>query len=401
MKIGVYGLPCAGKDTFNYKFIRQFNFFIAIKGSSNLDVIAMEKYSKYFKDLDDGKQAKIRRHFARCTLKSTDNLIIDGHFCFPKEDGYLTVLTDNDVKLYDIFIYLKVDPKTLHSRIAESEKNKLYQKLSIEDIKKWQNKEIEDLRDIAFNNHKEFLVLGQEYSESYKFLDLYLYYHTYFNAMEIAKRYIEEIKKLNCKNRKIAILDCDRTVSVEDTTISYFDLNRGNKSKLKDIFDGDIYTVYQFYKQQDLYKKFKIIPAHTDYEYNDLVLKQIDKLKKYNYTVVGLTSGIYEIWKNINEQNNFFTALLGNDLNGEEIGIVSDFVKGYICELLKKQGYKVTAIGDSMCDIYMLEESKGFIFAPGKVRPIVQNYFNHHKKTKIKQFLDNPYQYDGIKGVRV
>ena len=49
-----------------------------------------------------------------------------------------------------------------------------------------------------------------------------------------------------------------------------------------------------------------------------------------------------------------------------------------------------------MCDIYMLEKAGGLIWAPEKVRPIVQKYIDTHSETKIVQYKNNPYKYKGI-----
>ena len=67
-----------------------------------------------------------------------------------------------------------------------------------------------------------------------------------------------------------------------------------------------------------------------------------------------------------------------------------------VVELLQNDGYEVFSTGDSMCDIYMLEKAGGLIWAPEKVRPIVQKYIDVHSETKIMQYKNNPYKYKGI-----
>ena len=49
----------------------------------------------------------------------------------------------------------------------------------------------------------------------------------------------------------------------------------------------------------------------------------------------------------------------------------------------------------------MLEAAsmQGVIYAPGKTRSSVQEYLNTHPETKIKQFKQNPNQYNNIEGV--
>jgi phosphoserine phosphatase len=192
------------------------------------------------------------------------------------------------------------------------------------------------------------------------------------------------------------LIDCDRTATAEDTTIPFFELNGWNLTALKNIFADDSYSHYQFWKQAKLYKDFSKYPNIADFHLNSIVCDKISSLKKQDYIVYGLTSGVFEIWKQINEKYQLFESIIGNDLSDSGI-IISDFVKGFVSKLLKQKGYSVVSIGDSMCDIFMLEEAnKGYIYAPNKLRPHVQKYIDEHSKTKIVQFARNSHQYAGI-----
>ena len=85
----------------------------------------------------------------------------------------------------------------------------------------------------------------------------------------------------------------------------------------------------------------------------------------------------------------------------ESLGItISDFVKGFLVQNISRD-HEVFACGDSLTDIYMLESAskQGVIYAPGKTRSSVQKYLNTHLETKIKQFKQNPNQYNNIEGV--
>ena len=229
-----------------------------------------------------------------------------------------------------------------------------------------------------------------------QFLNLYISAYPKATAIETASRIVSQIKEQGSNSKKIALFDCDRTITKEDTTIPFFELNNGQNKLLKEIFRGDIYTQYQFWRQQELYKDFSVYPDTKQFAYNNCVLDKLESLKREGYSIFGLTAGIYHIWKQINDEKALFTNVIGNNLKTDSVGIITDFVKGYVVELLKNNGYEVFSTGDSMCDIYMLEMAGGLIWAPEKVRPIVQKYITEHSKTSIKQYKDNPYKYEGI-----
>ena len=216
------------------------------------------------------------------------------------------------------------------------------------------------------------------------------------NAIKTAERIVEKICKTNPDNRKIALFDCDRTIIEEDTTIPFFELNNVSNKLLKRIFYGDVYTVYQFWRQQKLYKDFSVFPKVENFNKNPQIINKLDGLKNKGYSIYGLTAGIYKIWNDINDRDRLFVEVLGNNLREDSFGIITDFVKGYTVKLLQNKGYVVFSTGDSMCDIYMVETCGGFIWAPGKLRPVIQQYINEHKQTSIKQYKNNPIKYEGI-----
>ena len=252
------------------------------------------------------------------------------------------------------------------------------------------------MRDVCFKKEKEFIILDDDFVEDLAFLSEYFKTYPKMNAIKTAERIVEKICKTNPDNRKIALFDCDRTIIEEDTTIPFFELNNVSNKLLKRIFYGDVYTVYQFWRQQKLYKDFSIFPKVENFNKNPQIINKLDGLKNKGYSIYGLTAGIYKIWNDINDRDRLFVEVLGNNLREDSFGIITDFVKGYTVKLLQNKGYVVFSTGDSMCDIYMVETCGGFIWAPGKLRPVIQQYINEHKQTSIKQYKNNPIKYKGI-----
>lgn len=395
MKLVLYGISCSGKDTFINTFLTEHSCFKHIHGSKRLSEISNEKYGADFQKLPAETQNNIRKAFVS-KLTNMNNIIVDGHYCFPSDNGFETVFSDEDKNLYDVFLYLRVKPEDAHTRISVSDKNKKFKNLCIEEISQWQDKEISELRDICFADHKEFIVLDEDFNLNLQFLNLYISSYPKMTAIETARHIVSQIKEQASNSKKIALFDCDRTITKEDTTIPFFELNNGHNKLLKEIFRGDVYTQYQFWRQQELYKNFSVYPEIKQFTYNNCVLDKLELLKNDGYSIFGLTAGIYNIWKQINGEEDFFTNVIGNNLKTDSVGIITDFVKGYVVELLQNDGFEVFSTGDSMCDIYMLEKTGGLIWAPEKVRPIVQKYITEHSKTSIKQYKDNPYKYEGI-----
>lgn len=395
MKIVLYGISCAGKDTLLNDFLTENTCFKHIQGSKRLSEISNEKYGADFQKLSTETQNRIRRTLVS-ELRGMSNFVVDGHYCFPKDKEFEVVFSDEDKKLYDVFLYLRVKPEDAFSRIAVSEKNRKFNNLSVEEIQKWQDKEISELKDICFVAHKEFIVLDEDFNKNLEFLKLYISTYPKMTAIETARRIVFQIKEQRSNTKKIALFDCDRTITKEDTTIPFFELNNGQNKLLKEIFRGDVYSEYQFWRQQELYKDFSVYPDIKQFAYNNCVLDKLESLKKEGYSIFGLTAGIYNIWNQINDEKGFFIKVVGNNLQTDSVGIITDFVKGYVVELLQKDDYEVFSTGDSMCDIYMLEMAGGLIWAPEKVRPIVQKYITEHSKTTIRQYKDNPYKYEGI-----
>lgn len=398
MKIAVYGISCAGKDTFISQFIERFSGYKHIKGSAKLNEIASRKYHCSFKETDKNTQALIRKALIE-ELHEIDDIVVDGHYCFPDSNFYEIVFTDLDRDLYDIFIYLKVPPTDILARIKNSKKNFEYTSLTEVDIKKWQQKEICDLRNICFKEYKEFIILDNDFEKNFSFLDLYFSCYPKMKAVEISTEIVKKVMTECGDNKKVAFFDCDRTIIREDVTIPFFESNNKSPHVLKNIFNDDVYSSYQFWRQQELYKKFTKYPCISNFNFNEPVINKLEQLRKNRFIIYGFTAGVHKIWREINRTYHLFHDVIGNNYLHGSYGVITDFIKGFVVRILKENGYEIFSTGDSMCDIYMLEYSGGYIWAPGKIRVTVQNYIDTHCETSIKQYKDNPYHYKGIKEV--
>ena len=189
MKLVLYGISCSGKDTFINTFLTDYSCFKYIHGSKRLSEISNENYGADFQKLPTGTQNNIRKLFVS-ELTNMNNIIVDGHYCFPIDNEFETVFSDEDKNLYDVFLYLRVKPEEAHTRISVSDKNMRFKNLSIEEISLWQDKEISELRDICFAAHKEFIVLDEDFNLNLQFLKLYISSYPKMTAIETARHIV-------------------------------------------------------------------------------------------------------------------------------------------------------------------------------------------------------------------
>lgn len=403
MKYAIYGISCCGKDTLIENILASGKFpgFTHPQGSATLNQLAQQSYGRTFKELPNGKKNAIRVQYAK-ELSQMDNLFADGHYCFPTEDGYSVVFTDTDALCYDTFFYLRAKPELVKERLSLSTKNKSLAHLTTSKIDAWQNEEICELQDICFKLHKDFFVLDSDTKSVLEFIQWYDANHRIVSCYQQATR-LAELCRMHAENhfgtaaaKKIALFDCDRTIIAEDSGALYFKENGADLTPVKELFEGDIYSMYQFDKYDNLCRLPKF-PSTGEYHMNPIVMEKIEGLRKEGYLIVGVTSGVGKIWQNFNREKGFADWIIASDRN---FGItICDFTKGYLAKILSNECH-VFACGDSLTDIYMLEAaSEGILYAPGKIRSSVQKYLDNHPDTRIKQFAANPIQYNNIEAI--
>ena len=276
MRLGLYGLPAAGKTY----ILDRIKGIKVLHGSEMLFDI-----DKDFYHMDEKCKKDVRKELANTLIKE-DNFIMDGHYSF----GDNVVFTKEDGRLYDAFLYLYIEPELLKSRMEKSSKNGKYLKF---DIKKWQNTEIEKLREYCHENNKDFYVIDNQDLGYFDDIDTVLKFiyavSDGFSCVNFAKEATNDILSMS-DFTDITLTDGDRTLIREDSSSLI-----GYKTH---IFDGNFYTGFQSFVHHENMMKYtnaskKLnIPECT---YNDFVLKHMD-----NGFI--LTSGQPDIWKNISEK---------------------------------------------------------------------------------------------------
>jgi phosphoserine phosphatase/adenosyl cobinamide kinase/adenosyl cobinamide phosphate guanylyltransferase len=412
MNIIIFGVSRCGKNYFIERLLESINRKVAntlyyVSGSGTLDKFSKEIYGIPLKNTEEWQKKYLRLLFCDELLKNNNNYkhkIVDGHYCFCKKDNFEVVLTDNERDVYDIFFYLDTPASVIIEQANKDEEKKDVAFMTEEKVNEWKEFEIQSLREIALNYEKEFIVLDNNIEDCIDYFETLLLEtrDTLLNSKLIAEHIINKNQKIIDEYKNIILLDCDRTISDNDTTYEFCKTIGIDKHKLKNIFSGERYTLYQFFKVAMLYAREDITMYEKASEdamekaIMNVPLMEDIKQNGNKYLTIGVTSGILRIWEKMQEKQCFpYFIAGGSNIKTDKI-IVSRAVKYYLVKLLKKKGKHIIAVGDSMVDIDMLKEAdEGFVVAQEKINPSVDVYLRSNK-TEIKQLIYNKMYYDDI-----
>lgn len=336
MRIGLYGLPGAGKS----HLLEQIDFMRVIQGS-----VTMKKMFPQFDLLDEDEKNAVRKQFAEYLGKEKD-FLMDGHYSF----GDQVVFTESDGELYDVFLYLFISPQVLENRMRSSEKNYRYLEF---DIEQWQKSEIYALREYCHQKDKDFYVIDQPEEGFFQELSPVVNFirdiSQGYSCVKFAGKCTEKILQKSGDKDIIVLTDGDKTISMEDTSRQLYGYTTN-------IFDNNFYTGYQSWMHgrnfEDNYGHRKNIHMGEKAEGLKMNTGIIERLHKDTYI---LTSGDKDIWETIAHRWNW-QCFYGNAMSAD--------AKYFIAKNLRRAGKYVIAYGDSINDYYMLKEAdEGFLVA--------------------------------------
>ncbi|MDO4431569.1 MAG: haloacid dehalogenase-like hydrolase [Lonepinella koalarum] len=409
MKIVIYGVSRSGKDYLLEKLIHHLNTqnisAFHIKGSTTLNELSNQLYGISLKQASEQQRTILRQKFIDVVdeyAKSYDVVFVDGHYAFIEKMGFNIVLTDADKYCYDHFFYLD----TLTEKIVEFSRKypRQPQDLTIQadEIDKWKHFEIKGLSNICNELNKELVILDENTQSCIEFITCWVKnFHHCFDYPSIAHQLVRDlVNNHHTKYAEAILLDCDNTLSINDSTYDFCDILGIKKSSLKYIFNGDRYSSYQFFQVQSLYQKFDdaqleeaINYAISQIQLSDDVWQFIEQHKNQSY-ICALTAGIFNIWENKANKLGNIDKVWGNTIHAAQQFFVTPLLKKHIALNFQKFGIKVTAIGDSMIDIPMLESAEyGYIVAHQKLNRAVCQYLSDQLNTNIQQIFANEWYY--------
>jgi hydrogenase maturation factor len=416
MNIALYGVSRSGKNYLIERLIESINGKVAktlfhVDGSGILDKLSNNKFGIPLRDTNENQKKQLRLMFYdEFAVLGNDysHKIIDAHYCFYKNDSFRNAFTNKDRDVNDTFFYLDTPANVIIEQANRDIKKKDIAFMTEKEINVWKEFEIQSLRDICLNNNKEFVVLDNNIEDCIDYFETLLLRtrDVLLDSKKIAKYIITKHQKLIDEYKNIILIDCDRTISDNDTTYDFYSSLGIDKQKLKNIFCGEHYTLYQFFRVAKLYAEKDMLTYEdaSTYAMGKAVLNMplIEDIKHngLNYLSIGITSGILRTWEKLQEKYRFPCIITGgSNINVDKI-IISREVKYQLVKNLKKKGKYVIAVGDSMVDIDMLNEAdKGFVVAQNKINETINAYFKS-VKTKIMQLNYNKLQYDDIASKR-
>ena len=292
-----------------------------------------------FSGLSAVEKNRLRLRYADMLSERTDTFISDGHYSFPDD----VVFTEADGSLYDVFLYLYCKPEIIRERLRLSEKNRRFSHLSVENIKKWQDSEIESLRRECHDRNKDFCVISDISSaELQEFIDMT---GKGFGSYRLAQKITDKIQKIFPLPCELHICDGDRTVIKQDSFRVCTD------GYITHVFDGNFYTDYQALKFSREVKGLKYdTEKSVEIQLNDMVYSRISGK---NYII--LSSGITVLWEILAERFGLKNVIADT--------MISADTKYFVVKMLQEKGYTVTAYGDSKNDLYMLKQADtGFLY---------------------------------------
>lgn len=336
MRFVLYGMPCAGKTTVLQALGDKLEI---INGSDWLNRYAGGRFSDLTKE--QKKEARIKYTEYLASLK--EDILSDGHYAFEEE----VVFTPADGEIYDVFLYLYCEPELLWSRMQDSDKNRRFSALSVENLSRWQSFEIENLRRECHSRKKDFYVIPWEKNCTAYMREFIMHIRQGFSACKMGEEICDKIRTWYPTPCALNIVDGDKTYLKQD---SFRVCSDDAKTT---IFDGDFYTGYQSWL-------FERETAGLSYHYeklgqcsvNELLTERLDLEKS-----VILSSGVTSIWKRISELHKIPHVIASP--------LISADTKYYTVRLLMEYGYEITAFGDSKTDVYMLLAAKKGCFCIG------------------------------------
>jgi hypothetical protein len=412
MNIALYGISRSGKNYLIERLTDYLNNKVAktifhVNGSGILDKLSLKEFGIPLRDTDENKKKQLRPMFYdEFTVEGNDyrHKIVDAHYCFYKNNNFGIAFTDRDRDINDIFFYLDTPAEFIIERANRDTRKKDVAFMTKEMVNAWKKFEIQSLREICFNYDKEFVILDDNVEDSIDFFETLLLgtRNIILEQKKIAEYIAIQNQNIINEYKNIIVIDCDRTISNNDTTYDFCKSMGVDKLNLKNIFLGEHYSSYQFFRVAKLYseKDLSIYESACSYAVQEAVLNMplIEDIKHNGdgFLSIGITSGILRTWEKVQEKHNFPTIIVGgSNLKTDRI-IISRAVKYHLVKLLHEKRKYVIAVGDSIIDIDMLNEAdRGFIVAQDTINKTIKTYLEMGK-TKIMQLDYSKLHYDGI-----
>lgn len=394
MIIAIYGVSASGKD----HLIGQLLSYLAergypaehVRGSETLNTEAQRVFNAGFGALSEEDRAMLRTAFPKSLAKreqASFNVIVDGHYAFLSDSGDpYTVFTDADLEAYDAFFYLDTSPETVSQRIA-SERG---ERVDPEDVSKLKEYEIAGLSARLMERGEELHVIRNDGEPTLRYISEVICGR--HSSAAIARNLVSKLGDLKGQG-VVALVDCDKTLVLEDTTSVLIGNTGAGAAHLRDIYALDRYSNYQDYMARSWLAENAPVSEEAAKRVSDAVTLNAalveDLARAKGIPVLAITAGNEAIWKRVISEHGIEATLLCSD------DAMSKYVKYHVVKELQEAGKFVVAFGDSMMDSLMLEQAdRSYIVSNKGHRASIASLLK--RDSAIRQLGYSAYQYAGV-----
>lgn len=386
--IGLYGIPGCGKSFLLNKLKNdleesEFEYF---EGSEEIDSVTPGGLDA-FKKLGTVQQTHFRQLAidsikSKC-IKSGKVGVVTGHFIFwsNENEAALRVCTDNDLSTYTHIIYVNTPVEaTAKQRLQDRER--IRSDLSIEHLRRWQDTEVEELRELCRQHGILFTTVYPiiEDKLSKLLLDFQAHGEEYNNS--IAKQHLEYALSTHYDElQTVLFLDGDKTLTAQDTGEVFWEkLSPSKVNPVRTLFSSQLGYSYIAFRQAMLLYEESTDDAEFDTICTEVSLQTplysqmfslLHRLGSHNHIrLVIVTCGLRRVWEKIIEREGLSETvkIMGGGRLADGF-VVTPSVKAYLVSCTKQIHAAYTwAFGDSPLDLPMLAVADQAIVVVGEER---------------------------------
>lgn len=392
IKICIVGINCSGKSTLLEKLKDLLPHFKIIEGSQALcEIGRIDK--QMLKNLDEANKDRLRKEFLANLESTNENVIVSGHYSFLNENATFEIAMKEDVRFYDLILFLDSDNEVIHQRMQ----NRDNKNISLESIQKWNDFELQGLQIECKKHNVFFSAIDSNASDVGSFIEFFRTNKTKLDPKEI----FEDFMKTHTSSlmQTIILTDCDGTLDNKDAVKEFYKIKAVCDFKVPNAFHNHrFYGFYQFFR---LTKKRLEIPEKTFLQAVKLAadsmrphINLIEMLHSSNTSVIAISAGIRQIWSDVFARLEVPFHIIANDRES----IITQDCKAYFAKELTNLGYKVIALGDGLVDIGMLEYATQPILIESNKKDLIISQLSRHTREKL--IVCNPnISIDSIKAV--
>lgn len=376
--IGLYGIRGCGKSFMMNKLKHElgdsdFHFF---EGSEVIDSVTAGGLAT-FQEFSEEDKACFRQYAMkriRSICRESGKIgIVAGHHMFwseGKDDNTaLRVCGEEDIRTYTLILYVNTHVEvTARQRRRDTERHR--SKMSIENLRRWQETEIKELRDLCSENGVLFAAVYPNLVDKLSSLILNFRNQGEIHNQSIADQHFDRALSSHREElRTVIFFDADKTLTPQDTGELFRQIltqNGAKESPLTTLFEDELDHSYVAFRQvMLLYEEScsdtefdaicnKVASRTALYPQMTFLLHQVRK--HHHICPVIVTCGLHRVWEKFVARNGLSNVV--KVVGGARLDdgfVVTPSVKKNL--VLRAQGHHSAytwAFGDSPLDIPML-----------------------------------------------